>query len=115
MTEPRTQLGEPHRQESENPEGVREPLRLRTKFTQFILEQTEKRRKEESCNAETYLCESVLVQNTLLELGRLSGRGTQLASLSRGVRRMSGGEGARQSYFGRRHFGLRGVPVTALG
>ncbi len=41
-------------------------------------------------------------------------KGTQLGRFSREVRRMSRHEGARQRDFGRRHMGLRGVPVTAL-
>ena len=95
-----------------NPERVREPHWLRTEFT---LEETEKRWKEGNANAETYPGGPVLVWNALLEPGRFSGRGMQLGSLNRGDRRMSGGEGARQSDFGRRHFGLFGVPTTALG
>jgi hypothetical protein len=41
-------------------------------------------------------------------------KGTQLGSSHRRVRRRDGHEGARQSDFGRWHFGLQGVPVTAL-
>ncbi len=48
----------------DHPFGVREPQWLRTEFT---LEETDKRRKEDTGNAETYLCGSVLVQNSLLE------------------------------------------------
>ena len=51
----------------------------------------------------------------MLELGRLSDQGTKLASLNREDRRMSGGEGARQSDFGRRHFGLLVCQPPPLG
>ncbi len=91
---------------------MREPPWLRTKST---CEQTEKQWKEGTANAETYPGEPVLVRNTLLEPGRLSGRGMKLASLSREGRRMSGGEGARQSDFGRRHFGLFVCQPPPLG
>ena len=63
---------------SGSPERAREPRWLRTKFT---LEETEKRRKEGRGIAETYLCESVLVQNALLEPCCPSGTAKQLAQL----------------------------------
>lgn len=70
-------------------------------------------RKEVKQNTEAYLCGSVPVQNPLLE-PCIFGKGTQLGRLSREVRRMGCHEGARWRDFGRRHMGLRGVPVTAL-
>lgn len=59
-----------------------------------------------ACSTETYLGESVLVQNTLLELATLSGKVRQLGPLGQEYWRTSGDEGARQSDDGRLHFGL---------
>lgn len=64
-------------------------------------------------DTEAYLCGSVPVQNPLLE-PCLHDKGTKLGQLSREVRRIGCHEGARWRDFGRRRFGLRGVPITAL-
>ena len=60
--------------------------------------------------AKAYLCGSAPVQNFLLEPH--TDEGTPLARLQRGVRRRGRVEGVRQEDFGRRRFGLGGVPVT---
>jgi hypothetical protein len=62
--------------------------------------------------ANAYLCESVLVQNSLLELRNFSRRyDSQRVGTGRSGRSLRD-EGARKRDFGRRHLGLRSTPDT---